>query len=71
MEMTCITSNQGAGEASNLPYQIILHMRPLLWDMAGYLLSVQREMMDMKAMLLIMVVMMSKQLVKILQTKEG
>ena len=56
---------------------MILLTRPLLWDMAGYLLSELREYMATKKMLgkeamsLVMFVTMSKQLVKILQTQGG
>ena len=55
---------------------MILFTRPLLWDMAGYLLSELREYMATKKMLgkeamsLVMFVTMSKQLV-ILKTKGG
>ena len=40
------SQRQGASKASNFPYKMILLTRPLLWDMAGYLLSEQWEYME-------------------------
>ena len=75
--MTPDQSQSGDGGASNLPSKMILFTRPLLWDMAGYLLSELREYMMTKrmpgkeAMSLVVFVTMSQQLVKILKTKVG